>query len=151
MLGSPRLTQRREVGIEAEAAPVGVQRRHGAQSRGVAGFQLGCRQPRALGVGRQGVDDAIELTRGGQLADLAQAQQGAVGVLALHPHGFHQRQVAVLLVAPAPNGCLYEHSRILRHHSSLAVDVSPLHYPGIPGPVETKHAGQERAGPPQGR
>jgi hypothetical protein len=50
-----------------------------------------------------------------------------MGVAAILPDGFDERQVLVGLVATAPNRPLHEHNHILQHYMSEIVDVSPLY------------------------
>ena len=50
-----------------------------------------------------------------------------MGVAAILPHGFDEREILVGLVATATNRPFHEHDYILRHCKSDVVDVSPLH------------------------
>jgi hypothetical protein len=50
-----------------------------------------------------------------------------MGVAAILPHGFDEREILVGLVATATNRPLHEHKHILQHCRSDMVDVSPLH------------------------
>ena len=84
-------------------------------------------RPRALGVGPQGGDDAIQPSRLSQRRHLPEAQQRPVPDLAALAHGLHQRQVLVGLVAPLPACRLHEHSLAISAVFDEVVDVSPLH------------------------
>jgi len=50
-----------------------------------------------------------------------------VGVAAILPHGFDEREILVGLVATAAHRPLHEHNHILQHCRLDMADVSPLH------------------------
>jgi hypothetical protein len=84
-------------------------------------------EPAPFGVGAKGLDDAVELAGGSQLAHLAEARQRAVGVLAVLPHGLDEREVLIGLVAPPPDRLLYKDTQVLQHRNSAVWHPSPLH------------------------
>ena len=50
-----------------------------------------------------------------------------MGIAAILPHSFDERQVLVGLVATTAHRPLHEHNHILQHCKSDVVDMSPLH------------------------
>ena len=113
--------------VEAEATEVGPDSRCGTEARRALAGQLSSLEPRALCVGTKCPDDPVYLPARAQLGDLAEAQERAVGIVAILPDGLDEREVLVGLVATAPHRPLHEHSHILQHCKSDVVDVSPLH------------------------
>ncbi len=109
-----------EVRLQAETAEVRVARGHGTEARPARAGQLTGLEPVPFCIGTKGIDDPVDLTRGTQLAHLAETQQRAMGILAVLAHHLDQRQVLVALVAPPTHRFLYEHTLILQPYNSSA-------------------------------
>ena len=85
------------MGIETKAREQGVAGGHPSEARATFARQLASLEPVPLRIGAERLDDAVELARSTKLGDLAQAQQGPVGVLAVLAHGLDERKVFVAL------------------------------------------------------
>src|SRR5581483_8433903 len=75
---------------------------------------------------RKDGDDPVQSAGALEVADFSEAQQLPLAVLAVHLHGFDERQVGVGLVATLAHGSLDIHTSISTkadHHRCLA----PLH------------------------
>jgi len=99
---------------KSEAIEVRRHRRDRAEGRGTFAFEIVGGDEVLVGVARQRGDDPVELTGTLELADLAEAQQRLVGLLAVDADRLDEGQVGVLLVAPPTNRPLYMHTAILR-------------------------------------
>ena len=130
VLVTPPLTEGCEVGAKTDAVEVRSDRRHGTIGRSTRSLQLVGRNPVLCRVARERGHDAIELSGALELADLTQAEQLPLGVLAACAHGFDERQVRVALVASLAYRPLHVHhaeqyrklqrqSRICRPYISL--------------------------------
>jgi hypothetical protein len=106
------------VRLETETAKVRVAGGDTTEARPSLAGELAGLEPAPFGVGAKGLDDAVELAGGSQLAHLAEARQRAVGVLAVLPHGLDEREVLIGFVAPPPDRLLYKDMSVLQHCNS---------------------------------
>ena len=99
-----------EVHIEPQPAPQGTHRGDRPDRTGIVGDERLDVKVLAVQVALQGGDDARQLTRLTQRADLAEAQQRAMTGPRTVAHGLHQGHILVALVAPLTSCRLHEHT-----------------------------------------
>jgi hypothetical protein len=98
-----------EVGVQAQATPVGPHRSHRAQRRGAVGLgQFGV-HPLAVGMSGQGGHDAVELAALRQRQCLTQAGHHLVAHLGAISEGLHQREIPIGPLAPTNGRRLHVH------------------------------------------